>query len=130
MPRIGQEVLVDFIGDDPDLPICTGRVHNALNLPPWALPAQHALSGLRSRELAPRGGNAAAGRGNHLLMDDSEGEIQAQLRSDHGHSSLGLGFLTRVEDNAGRKEARGQGFELRTDAHGVLRAHDLSLIHI
>ena len=124
VPRIGQEVLVDFIGDDPDLPVCTGRVHNALNLPPWALPAQGALSGLRSRELAPRGGNAAAGRCNHLLMDDSEGEIQAQLRSDHGHSSLGLGFLTRVEDNAGRKEARGQGFELRTDAQGVLRAQD------
>jgi type VI secretion system secreted protein VgrG len=40
IPRIGQEVIVDFIGGDPDLPICTGRVHNQANLPPWALPGQ------------------------------------------------------------------------------------------
>jgi uncharacterized protein involved in type VI secretion and phage assembly len=37
LPRIGQEVLVNFIGGYPDLPICTGRAHNELNLPPWEL---------------------------------------------------------------------------------------------
>lgn len=34
IPRIGQEVIVDFIGGDPDLPVCTGRLHNQTNLPP------------------------------------------------------------------------------------------------
>jgi type VI secretion system secreted protein VgrG len=129
IPRIGQEVIVDFISGDPDLPICTGRVHNQANLPPWALPGQSALSGFRSRELTKDGGgNSAAGRSNHLLMDDTEGRIQAQLKSDHQSSSLSLGSITRVEDNAGRKEARGEGFELRTDGHGVLRAQDGLLI--
>jgi hypothetical protein len=129
IPRIGQEVIVDFISGDPDLPICTGRVHNQANLPPWALPGQSALSGFRSRELTKSGGgNGAAGRSNHLLMDDTQGQIQAQLKSDHQSSSLSLGFITRVEDNAGRKEARGEGFELRTDGHGVLRAQDGLLI--
>ncbi|WP_288404768.1 type VI secretion system Vgr family protein, partial [uncultured Pseudomonas sp.] len=128
LPRIGQEVVVDFIAGDPDLPICTGRVHNQLNLPPWALPQQSALSGFRSRELTEGGGNSAAGRSNHLVMDDTAGRIQAQLKSDHQHSSLSLGSITRIEDNEGRKEARGEGFELRTDGHGVLRAQDGMLI--
>ena len=128
IPRIGQEVIVSFIGGDPDLPVCTGRVHNRMNLPPWALPGQSALSGFRSRELTQAGGNSAAGRSNHLLMDDTDGKIQAQLKSDHQSSSLSLGFITRVEDHAGRKDPRGEGFELRTDGHGVLRAKDGLLI--
>ncbi|MDM0123474.1 type VI secretion system Vgr family protein, partial [Variovorax arabinosiphilus] len=111
LPRIGQEVIVDFIGGDPDLPICTGRVHNQLNLPPWELPGQAALSGFRSRELTKEGGNSAAGRSNHLILDDTAQRIQAQLKSDHQSSSLSLGFITRVEDNAGRKDPRGEGFE-------------------
>ena len=60
LPRVGQEVIVSFIGGDIDRPICTGRVYNQANLPPWQLPAQQALSGLRSRELTPGGGNSAA----------------------------------------------------------------------
>ncbi|MDB5829042.1 MAG: type secretion protein ImpA, partial [Variovorax sp.] len=105
-----------------------GRLHNQTNLPPWQLPAQSALSGFRSRELTPEGGNAAGGRSNHLVLDDTVGKIQAQLKSDDQSSSLSLGSITRIEDNAGRKDARGHGFELRTDAHGVLRAKDGLLI--
>jgi type VI secretion system secreted protein VgrG len=122
VPRIGQEVIVDFFGGDPDLPICTGRVHNQLNQPPWTLPDQSALSGFRSRELTGGGGNSAAGRSNHLLMDDTAGHLQVQFKSDHQSSSLSLGSITRVEDNAGRKDQRGEGFELRTDGHGAMRA--------
>ncbi len=128
LPRIGEEVLVDFLGGDPDLPLATGRVYNQLNMPPWSLPAQQALSGFRSRELTPGGGNSAAGRSNHLILDDTDQSIQAQLQSDHQHSSLSLGHITRIEDNAGRKDARGEGFELRTDGHGVLRAKDGLLV--
>jgi len=128
IPRIGQEVVVDFFGGDPDLPVCTGRLHNQLNQPPWALPGQSALSGFRSRELTSEGGNSAAGRSNHMVLDDTAGKIQAQLKSDHQHSQLSLGHITRIEDNAGRKDLRGEGFELRTDGHGVLRAKDGLLI--
>ncbi|MET3495615.1 type VI secretion system Vgr family protein [Variovorax boronicumulans] len=128
IPRIGQEVIVDFYGGDPDLPICTGRPYNQNNQPPWALPGQQALSGFRSRELTEEGGNSAAGRSNHVVLDDTAGKIQAQLKSDHQHSQLSLGHITRIEDHAGRKDARGEGFELRTDGHGVLRAKDGMLI--
>ncbi len=128
LPRIGEEVIVEFLGGDPDMPVAAGRVYNQVNLPPWSLPEQQALSGFRSRELIPGGGNSAAGRSNHLILDDTEQKIQAQLKSDHQHSQLSLGCITRIENNAGRKDARGEGFDLRTDGHGVLRAKDGMLI--
>lgn len=128
LPRIGQEVIVSFYGGDPDQPIVTGSVYNAMNTPPWSLPEQQALSGFRSRELVPGGGNSAAGRSNHLILDDTEQKIQAQLKSDHAHSQLSLGHITRIANNQGRQDARGQGFELRTDAHGAIRAQDGLLI--
>nr|WP_314546114.1 type VI secretion system Vgr family protein [uncultured Massilia sp.] len=78
--------------------------------------------GLRSRELTAEGGNTPGGRSNHLILDDTQGQIQAQLKSDHLASQLSLGHITRIEDNAGRKDARGEGFELRTDGHGAVRA--------
>ena len=115
LPRIGQEVIVDFLNGDPDCPIVTGRVHNADEMPAWQLPDQKHLTGIRSRELG-------GGRSNHVVLDDFAGKIQAQLKSDHQSSSLGLGHIARIEDVAGRKDDRGQGFELRTDGHGAVRA--------
>jgi len=116
LPRIGQEVVVDFLDGDPDHPIVVGRFHNADAMPAWQLPRETHLTSMRSREL---GGSL---RGNHLVLDDSAGKVQAQLKSDHQCSSLSLGHIGRIEDTAGRKDDRGQGFELRTDGHGVLRA--------
>lgn len=116
LPRVGQEVVVQFLDGNVDHPIITGLVYNGDHLPPWQLPDQHALSGLRSRELG------AGGRSNHLVLDDTAGALQAQLKSDHAHSQLSLGRITRIEDNAGRKDDRGEGWELATDAWGVARA--------
>jgi type VI secretion system secreted protein VgrG len=92
-------------------------------MPPWKLPGQAALAGLRSRELA--GGGQ---RGNHLVLDDTKGAIQAQLKSDHQCSQLSLGHITRIEDTAGRKDPRGEGWELTTNAWGVARADQGMLI--
>ncbi|MCI1015601.1 type VI secretion system tip protein VgrG [Herbaspirillum sp. C7C2] len=122
VPRIGQLVIVQWLGGDPDRPIITGSVVNQINMPPWALPSQVALSGMRSRELTPRQGNTPVGRSGHLLFDDTHGAIQTQMRSDAFDSQLSLGHITRIEQREGRRDARGQGFELRSDAHGVIRA--------
>lgn len=127
-PRVGSEVIVQWLDGNPDHPLVTGSVYNQSYMPPWKLPDQQALMGLRSRELSATGGNTPGGRSNHLVLDDTQGQIQAQLKSDHLASQLSLGHINRIEDNAGRKEARGQGFELRTDGHGVVRAqHGLLL---
>lgn len=115
-PRIGEEVAVVYPDGNIDHPLILGALNNGKHMPPWKLPEQSALAGLRSREL---GGGA---RGNHLVLDDTKEKIQAQLKSDHQCSQLSLGHITRIDDNAGRKDARGEGWELRTDGHGVARA--------
>jgi len=115
LPRVGQEVVVQFQDGNIDHPIVTGVVYNGANPPPWQLPQQRALSGLRSRELG-------ATSANHLVLDDTRQAIQAQLRSSHQDSRLSLGNIARIDDHAGRKEARGSGFELATNAWGALRA--------
>jgi type VI secretion system secreted protein VgrG len=51
-----------------------------------------------------------------------QNQIQAQLSSDHNLSQLNLGYITRIDHITGRKDFRGEGFELRTDGWGVLRA--------
>ncbi len=116
IPRIGTEVAVMFLDSNIDKPVVIGAAYNACKMPPWELPGQSALSGLRSSELDNRG------RGNHLILDDTHGAIQAQLKSDHQHSQLSLGHITRIEDSSGRKDARGEGFELRSDGCGALRS--------
>lgn len=116
LPRVKQEVVVLFLDGNIDHPIIVSAVYNNDNLPPWDLPDQRALTGWRSGELK------SGGRSNHLVMDDTAGKIQTQIRSDHQHSQLSLGHITRVEDKAGRKDGRGEGWELRTDGHGVARA--------
>ncbi len=121
LPRIGQEVLIAYENGDPDLPVCVGRVFNQNNMPPWQLPSQQALSGFRSRELVQGGGNNASGKSNHLIFDDTAGKIQTTLKSDYLTSQLSLGYITRIEDNTGRKDGRGEGAELITDGHLVSR---------
>lgn len=122
IPRVGSEVIVQWLDGNPDRPIITGGVHNAHHMPPWELPGQQALMGLRSRELAPNSGNTAGGRSNHLILDDTHAAIQVQLKSDHACSQLSLGNIARIDDTRGRKEARGEGWEVSTDAWGVARA--------
>lgn len=115
IPRIGQEVIVDFLNGDPDCPIITGRVPNRHNMPQWPMPGHHALSGFVSKELH-------GGRTNTFVQDDTQGQIQTQLQSDHQNSSLSLGYITRVLRGTGRQDKRGEGLEARTDGHAAVRA--------
>jgi len=62
IPRIGQEVLVDFLNGDPDYPIITGRVYNADQMPPWELPANKTQSGVKTR--SSKNGTPGDGMGN------------------------------------------------------------------
>jgi type VI secretion system secreted protein VgrG len=118
LPRIGDSVVVDHIDGDPDRPVVTSRVHDQWHMPhsfsnTGHLPTNRALAGIKSKEL---GGE----RYNQLLFDDTAGEIRAQLESEHAKSQLNLGYLTQPRD--GSATPRGEGFELRTDAWGTLRA--------
>jgi type VI secretion system secreted protein VgrG len=126
-PRVGSEVMIQWLDGNPDHPIVTSGFFNERYLPPWKLPEQRALTGLRSRELTAGGGNTASGRSNHVLLDDTDRHIQVQARSDHLASQLSLGSIHRIETNAGRTEPRGQGLEARSDGPGVVRTNGLLL---
>ncbi|MEL1266429.1 type VI secretion system tip protein VgrG, partial [Pseudoxanthomonas putridarboris] len=115
LPRIGHEVLVSFLEGDPDQPIVTGRAYHAANRPPYELPGLKTLTTLKSQE--HKGGGH-----NELLIDDTRGEIKTQLKSTHAATQLNLGYLTHPRGNDGNGTPRGEGFELRTDASGALRA--------
>ena len=118
LPRAGDEVVLVFLGGDPDKPLIIGRVHGPQTMPPSfshtsALPGDKYLSGIKSKEVNGQ-------RSNQLRMDDTPGQISAQLESEHGHSQLNLGFLTHPRRN-GKGEARGEGAELRSDAAVAIR---------
>ena len=78
VPRIGQEVVVDFLEGDPDQPIITGRVYNAEQMPPWDLPANATQSGVLSR--SSKGG--AYGNANALRFEDKKGSEQVWLHAE------------------------------------------------
>lgn len=78
LPRIGQEVVVDFLNGDPDLPLITGRVYNAVNMPPWALPANATQSGVLTR--SSKGGSEA--NANALRFEDKKGAEQVWLHAE------------------------------------------------
>jgi type VI secretion system secreted protein VgrG len=78
VPRIGQEVVVDFLEGDPDRPLITGRVYNAQQMPPWDLPANATQSGVLTR--SSKGG--AYGNANALRFEDKKGSEQVWLHAE------------------------------------------------
>ncbi|MBD0190005.1 type VI secretion system Vgr family protein [Acinetobacter baumannii] len=119
LPRIGEIVVINFFNGDIDRPFVMGRVHEAQRYPTkfdnkGKLPDTKKLSGIRSKEVSGSGFG-------QLRFDDTPGQISTQLQSSHGASQLNLGKLSHPKDKA-ESEDRGEGFELRTDQWGALRA--------
>jgi type VI secretion system secreted protein VgrG len=77
-PRIGQEVVVDFIEGDPDQPIVTGRVYNAECAPPFGFPAGAVISGVKSQT------HKGAGY-NEMSLDDTAGNEKITI---HGQFDM------------------------------------------
>jgi len=81
VPRIGQEVIVDFLEGDPDRPIVTGRVYNGDNMPPYGLPDNKTMSVLKSNSSKGGGGF------NEIRLEDKKGEEQLFI---HGEKDFDL----------------------------------------
>ncbi|SAK89659.1 Rhs element Vgr protein [Caballeronia catudaia] len=82
IPRMGQEVIVDFLEGDPDRPIITGRVYNAEQMPPYDLPANMTQSGIKSR--SSKGGSGA--NCNELRFEDKKGAEQVLIHAEKDQS--------------------------------------------
>jgi type VI secretion system secreted protein VgrG len=78
LPRIGQEVVVDFLEGDPDCPIVVGSVYNAVKTPPYSLPDNKTQSGIRSR--SSKGGGAA--NYNEIRFEDKKGSEEILIHAE------------------------------------------------
>jgi type VI secretion system secreted protein VgrG len=84
IPRIGQEVIIEFLEGDPDRPIITGRVYNNANMPPYELPNHQTQSGIKSRS-TPKGG---IDNFNELRFEDKKGEEQLYMQAEKNMDTL------------------------------------------
>ena len=90
LPRIGQEVMVDFLYSDPDQPVITGRLYNQDQMPPYDLPDNKTVSGIKTR--SSKGGTPDTY--NEIKFDDKKGSellsITAEKNLDLlvGHDTL------------------------------------------
>jgi type VI secretion system secreted protein VgrG len=84
VPRIGQEVIVEYVGGDPDQPIITGRVFNQEQMPPWDLPANATQSGFLTRS-SPGG---AAANANAIRFEDKKGEEQLWIQAERNMDTV------------------------------------------
>ena len=89
IPRIGDEVVVSFLEGDPDRPLITGRVYNAVNDPPYLLPKHATVSGVKTR--SSKGGTAD--NANELRFEDEKGEEYIRLQAEKT-------FYREVKENA------------------------------
>jgi type VI secretion system secreted protein VgrG len=112
IPRIGQEVIVEFIHGDVDYPIITGRVYNGIQMPPWKLPDNKTQSGTLTNW--SKGGGGA----NMLRFEDKKGVEHLELSTTYGNTYLNMGYLM----HQGSGTQRSYGFELRTNLWGSIRA--------
>lgn len=112
IPRMGQEVIVDFLEGDPDRPLITGRVYNAAEMPPYDLPANQTQSGIKSR--SSKGGSPANFNeicfedkmGSEMLTIHAEKDQTISVEHDEGHTvghdrtkSVGHDETTTVANN-------------------------------
>jgi type VI secretion system secreted protein VgrG len=75
-PRVGQEVVVDFLEGDPDQPIITGRVYNAEQVTPYKLPDEKTKSTIKSNSSKGGGGY------NELRFEDAKGKEQVFIHAE------------------------------------------------
>ncbi|WEF30315.1 type VI secretion system tip protein TssI/VgrG [Klebsiella aerogenes] len=77
IPRVGDEVVIDFINGDPDRPIVTGRVYNEASMPPWDLPGDATRMGFMTRS---KDGNID--NSSFLFFEDNPGNESVEMHSE------------------------------------------------
>ncbi|GMV49632.1 type VI secretion system tip protein VgrG [Nitrospirales bacterium NOB] len=95
IPRIGQEVLVEFLEGDPDQPIVTGRVYNGDNMPPYALPSEKTKSTLKSNSSIGGGGS------NEIRFEDGKDKEEIFL---HGQKDWTIAIENDKNQTVGHDE--------------------------
>ena len=112
-PRIGQEVIVDFLEGDPDRPVITGRVYNAQQMPPYKLPSSQTQSGIKTR--SSKGGGADDF--NELRFEDEKDKEDIYLHAQKD-------FHRVVEHDDDLKVGHDQTLEIKNNRTEVIKEGD------
>jgi type VI secretion system secreted protein VgrG len=82
LPRVGHEVIIEFIDGDPDHPIIVGSVYNAQNMPPYVLPDKYTQCGVKTRSMTSDGGTQGGpDEYNELRFDDKQGSEEVYFHA-------------------------------------------------
>ncbi|QDY70922.1 type VI secretion system Vgr family protein [Qingshengfaniella alkalisoli] len=82
VPRIGQEVVINFEEGDPDRPICTGMLYNAQTMPPYGLPGNMTQSGIKTNSSKGGGGF------NELMFEDKKDAELVRFQSEKDYEQI------------------------------------------
>lgn len=89
-PRIGQEVVVEFLEGDPDRPLVVGAVYNGTHAAPYDLPANKTISGWKTNSSKGGGGY------NELIFDDRKGGEEVRLHAQRNFNGFVLNARTET----------------------------------
>lgn len=103
LPRVGQEVVIQFEEGDPDRPICIGMLYNADTMPPYALPADATMSGIKTNSSKGGGGY------NELVMEDKKGSELVRFMAEKD-------YVQNVQNQAHIKVGYGHPKDVRAAA--------------
>ncbi len=92
LPRIGHEVLVEFLDGNPDNPVIVGSLYNGTNMPPWPLPENKTQSGVRTKS-SLKGG---ADNHNELRFEDKKSSEQIWVQAEKDLDTLVKNDETRM----------------------------------
>jgi len=106
IPRIGQEVIIDFLEGDPDRPIITGRIYNGDNMPPYKLDNEKTKSTIKSDSTKGHGGS------NEIRFEDMKGSEEI-----YQHAQKDLTIKTEHDKNqqTGHDETLSIGHDRKKD---------------
>jgi len=108
IPRIGQEVIVDFLEGDPDQPIITGRVYNAGQMPPFGMPGGAVISGVKSNSTKGGGGY------NEISLNDTKGTELINIHAQYDQQKK-VEHDERVKIGNDRSEEVGRDEKIQID---------------
>ncbi len=111
LPRVGMEVIVEFIEGDPDRPLVTGCVYNGDNKAPFDLPGKKNISGIKSRSTEGGGGY------NEFVFDDTKGN---ELFRQHAQYDM----ETKVLNDERREVDVNQTMTIGNNRSATVKAHD------
>jgi type VI secretion system secreted protein VgrG len=116
LPRIGQEVIVDFLEGDPDCPIVIGSVYNGSNVPPYPLPGSKTQSGVISRTMF-----GGADNFNEIRFEDKAGSEEIHVHAEKDMS-------VEIEHDRTTKIDHDDTINITNDRKTVIKGNDTTNI--